>query len=32
MGDIPGILRSIRENEGTLIRNLRSSLEGATRD
>lgn len=32
MGDIPGILRNIRENEGTLIRNLRSSLEGATRD
>lgn len=32
MGDIPGILRNIRENEGTLIRNLRSSLEGATRE
>jgi hypothetical protein len=31
MGDIPGILRNIRENEGTLIRNLRSSLEGANR-
>lgn len=31
-GDIPGILRNIRENEGTLIRNLRSSLEGATRE
>ncbi len=32
MGDIPGILRNIRENEGTLIRNLRSSLEGANRE
>ncbi len=32
MGDIPGILRNIRENEGTLIRNLRSSLEGVNRE
>ncbi len=31
-GDIPDILRSIRENEGTLVRNLRSSIEGANRE
>ncbi len=31
-GDIPGILRNIRENEGSLIRNLRSSIGGANRE
>ncbi len=32
LGDIPSVLRNIRENEGSLIRNLRSSLEGANRE